>query len=65
MNAVIIYVEDMEDPSKVQISTEIIGDPDLAYLLASDVIGKLFDHKNVSMVEESVFTKASPSKFLN
>lgn len=65
MNAVIIYLEDMDDPTKVQVSIETIGDPDSAYVLASRLVAKLSSNDNVSLVRESVFTQDSPSKFLN
>lgn len=65
MNAVIIYLEDMDDPTKVQVSVEVIGDPDSAHVLASRLVAKLSSNDNVTLVRESVFTQDSPSKFLN
>jgi hypothetical protein len=65
MNAAIIYIQDMEEPGKVQVSIEVVGEPKHSYVIAACIIDQLIEHQKVKMVKESDFTKDSPSKWLN
>jgi hypothetical protein len=65
MNAAIIYIEDMEEPGRVQVSIEIIGEPKHSYIIAARVIDQLLNKEEVTIVRDSDFTKDSPSSLLN
>lgn len=65
MNCAIIYLVETDDPDYVEMSVQIIGNPDLAQLLASKAVTDLAQTKSVALMHQSVFTQPSPSRLLN
>ncbi len=56
MKAVIIYLQDGED-GKIQLSVEVIGEPDQSLELANDVVKEILEYPGIQFLRSSVFTR--------
>ena len=64
MNVFILYIEEGAKQGEVDISAEVIGDPEEALRIGEAVMGSLLVHPHIKAKRRSVFTQDPPTESL-